>query len=99
MARWFGLNQSKYQWALDDYYENKGLVSLIELIIVISLCCDVLFNYILIYEQCQLAIFLVVCIFNVLLISLGFVCWGAGVCMILSSTSFSCFNTVFKFGG
>ncbi|PON92377.1 hydroxyproline-rich glycoprotein family protein [Trema orientale] len=27
LARWFGLNQSKYQWALDDYYENKGLVS------------------------------------------------------------------------
>ncbi|XVF47684.1 hypothetical protein PTKIN_Ptkin03bG0130500 [Pterospermum kingtungense] len=25
LARWFGLNQSKYQWALDDYYENKGL--------------------------------------------------------------------------
>ena len=27
LARWFGLNQSKYQWALDDYYESKGLVS------------------------------------------------------------------------
>ncbi|KAI9392978.1 hypothetical protein POPTR_006G166400v4 [Populus trichocarpa] len=25
LARWFGLNQSKYQWALDDYYETKGL--------------------------------------------------------------------------
>ncbi|KAE8056650.1 hypothetical protein FH972_013398 [Carpinus fangiana] len=25
LARWFGLNQSKYQWALDDYYERKGL--------------------------------------------------------------------------
>ncbi|KAJ4709300.1 hydroxyproline-rich glycoprotein family protein [Melia azedarach] len=25
LARWFGLNQSKYQWALDDYYEGKGL--------------------------------------------------------------------------
>ncbi|KAJ9141368.1 hypothetical protein P3X46_024114 [Hevea brasiliensis] len=25
LARWFGLNQSKYQWALDDYYENKEL--------------------------------------------------------------------------
>ncbi|XP_041021920.1 extensin-1-like isoform X1 [Juglans microcarpa x Juglans regia] len=24
LARWFGLNQSKYQWALDDYYESKG---------------------------------------------------------------------------
>lgn len=24
VARWFGLNQSKYQWALDDYYESKG---------------------------------------------------------------------------
>ena len=29
LARWFGLNQSKYQWALDDYYENKGLVSIL----------------------------------------------------------------------
>ncbi|XP_028781214.1 pre-mRNA 3'-end-processing factor FIP1-like [Neltuma alba] len=27
LARWFGLNQSKYQWALDDYYESKGMVS------------------------------------------------------------------------
>ncbi|KAI4344426.1 hypothetical protein L6164_011655 [Bauhinia variegata] len=25
LARWFGLNQSKYQWALDDYYERKGM--------------------------------------------------------------------------
>ncbi|KAL6977786.1 hypothetical protein U1Q18_026572 [Sarracenia purpurea var. burkii] len=25
VAHWFGLNQSKYQWALDDYYENKGV--------------------------------------------------------------------------
>ncbi|XP_027333335.1 proline-rich receptor-like protein kinase PERK2 isoform X2 [Abrus precatorius] len=25
LARWFGLNQSKYQWALDDYYETKGM--------------------------------------------------------------------------
>ncbi|KAL8235082.1 hypothetical protein R6Q59_021182 [Mikania micrantha] len=25
VAHWFGLNQSKYQWALDDYYESKGL--------------------------------------------------------------------------
>ncbi|GAV59570.1 hypothetical protein CFOL_v3_03101 [Cephalotus follicularis] len=25
LARWFGLNHSKYQWALDDYYESKGL--------------------------------------------------------------------------
>ncbi|XP_027917158.1 uncharacterized protein LOC114176341 [Vigna unguiculata] len=25
VARWFGLNQSKYQWALDDYYESKGM--------------------------------------------------------------------------
>ncbi|KAK4759823.1 hypothetical protein SAY87_022954 [Trapa incisa] len=23
LARWFGLNHSKYQWALDDYHENK----------------------------------------------------------------------------
>ncbi|KAM0031310.1 hypothetical protein Hdeb2414_s0017g00507381 [Helianthus debilis subsp. tardiflorus] len=25
VARWFGLNQSKYQWALDDDYQNKGV--------------------------------------------------------------------------
>nr|XP_043621563.1 uncharacterized protein LOC122593243 [Erigeron canadensis]XP_043621564.1 uncharacterized protein LOC122593243 [Erigeron canadensis] len=25
LAHWFGLNQSKYQWALDDYYENESL--------------------------------------------------------------------------
>ncbi|XP_071715691.1 uncharacterized protein [Rutidosis leptorrhynchoides] len=25
VAHWFGLNQSKYQWALDDYYESKGM--------------------------------------------------------------------------
>ena len=31
LARWFGLNQSKYQWALDDYYENKGLVRILVL--------------------------------------------------------------------
>ncbi|KAF7806644.1 pre-mRNA 3'-end-processing factor FIP1-like [Senna tora] len=24
LARWFGLDQSKYQWALDDYHETKG---------------------------------------------------------------------------
>ncbi|XP_057787426.1 uncharacterized protein LOC131004707 isoform X2 [Salvia miltiorrhiza] len=24
VAHWFGLNQSKYQWALDDYYESSG---------------------------------------------------------------------------
>ncbi|KAF2309564.1 hypothetical protein GH714_003832 [Hevea brasiliensis] len=28
LARWFGLNQSKYQWALDDYYENKELTNI-----------------------------------------------------------------------
>lgn len=29
VAHWFGLNQSKYQWALDDYYEsNAASVSL-----------------------------------------------------------------------
>ncbi|KAJ9548590.1 hypothetical protein OSB04_021133, partial [Centaurea solstitialis] len=27
LAHWFGLNQSKYQWALDDYYENQSMVS------------------------------------------------------------------------
>lgn len=26
MAEWFGLDHSKYQWALDDYYETKGVV-------------------------------------------------------------------------
>lgn len=26
MAEWFGLDHSKYQWALDDYYESKGVV-------------------------------------------------------------------------
>ncbi|KNA05549.1 hypothetical protein SOVF_189320 [Spinacia oleracea] len=25
MANWLGLNQSRYQWALDDYYESKGV--------------------------------------------------------------------------
>lgn len=25
MANWLGLNQSKFQWALDDYYETKGV--------------------------------------------------------------------------
>ncbi|XP_059637363.1 pollen-specific leucine-rich repeat extensin-like protein 3 [Cornus florida] len=25
VAHWFGLNQSKYQWALDGYYESKGM--------------------------------------------------------------------------
>ncbi|XP_020592215.1 vegetative cell wall protein gp1 [Phalaenopsis equestris] len=24
LADWLGLNQSKYQWALNDYYENNG---------------------------------------------------------------------------
>ncbi|OAY63075.1 hypothetical protein ACMD2_24097 [Ananas comosus] len=24
LADWFGLDQSKYQWALNDYYENNG---------------------------------------------------------------------------
>ncbi|KAL8136377.1 hypothetical protein V2J09_002378 [Rumex salicifolius] len=28
VANWLGLNQSKYQWALDDYYEAKELVCL-----------------------------------------------------------------------
>ncbi|KAJ0746400.1 hypothetical protein HanOQP8_Chr05g0177171 [Helianthus annuus] len=26
LAHWFGLNQSKYQWALDDYYEHESTV-------------------------------------------------------------------------
>ncbi|XP_010259859.1 PREDICTED: anther-specific proline-rich protein APG [Nelumbo nucifera] len=25
LADWFGLNQSKYQWALNDYYESTGM--------------------------------------------------------------------------
>ncbi|GMH03162.1 hypothetical protein Nepgr_005001 [Nepenthes gracilis] len=25
VANWLGLNHSKYQWALDDYYESKGV--------------------------------------------------------------------------
>ncbi|KAH9617242.1 hypothetical protein KSS87_008287 [Heliosperma pusillum] len=29
MANWLGLDQSKYQWALNDYYESKGLVFLL----------------------------------------------------------------------
>ncbi|WZZ00871.1 hypothetical protein YC2023_073199 [Brassica napus] len=24
LVRWFGLNQSKYQWALDEYYQGQG---------------------------------------------------------------------------
>lgn len=28
VAYWFGLNQSKYQWALDDYYEANGKVKI-----------------------------------------------------------------------
>ncbi|GAB4853562.1 hypothetical protein Ancab_017753 [Ancistrocladus abbreviatus] len=28
VANWLGLNQSKYQWALDDYYETKGVEKL-----------------------------------------------------------------------
>ncbi|CAN1129357.1 hypothetical protein LINPERPRIM_LOCUS17390, partial [Linum perenne] len=24
LARWFGLNQSKYQWEVDDYFEING---------------------------------------------------------------------------
>lgn len=27
LADWFGLNQSKYQWALDDYNESNAMVS------------------------------------------------------------------------
>ncbi|KAK9076809.1 hypothetical protein SSX86_005143 [Deinandra increscens subsp. villosa] len=29
LARWFGLNQSKYQWALDDYYEKSDTLDFI----------------------------------------------------------------------
>ncbi|KAE9602428.1 hypothetical protein Lal_00049882 [Lupinus albus] len=25
LARWFGLDHSKYQWALNDYYESEGM--------------------------------------------------------------------------
>ncbi|CAN6242295.1 unnamed protein product [Urochloa humidicola] len=24
ISRWFGLDQSKYQWALNEYYESTG---------------------------------------------------------------------------
>lgn len=41
LARWFGLNQSKYQWALDDYYESKGLVSL-TVCIMVHFCSSML---------------------------------------------------------
>lgn len=27
VSTWFGLDQSKYQWALNDYYETIGKVS------------------------------------------------------------------------
>lgn len=27
LADWLGLNQSKYQWALNDYYESTGSVT------------------------------------------------------------------------
>ncbi|KAL9685066.1 hypothetical protein QQ045_022512 [Rhodiola kirilowii] len=27
LSRWFGLDQSKYQWALDDYYRSKGIAN------------------------------------------------------------------------
>jgi hypothetical protein len=26
ISNWFGLDQSKYQWALNDYYETTGKV-------------------------------------------------------------------------
>ncbi|KAL3819568.1 hypothetical protein ACJIZ3_005473 [Penstemon smallii] len=34
VAHWFGLNQSKYQWALDDYYQNNGNVSFLSSILL-----------------------------------------------------------------
>ncbi|KAB5514376.1 hypothetical protein DKX38_028282 [Salix brachista] len=36
LARWLGLNQSKYQWALDDYYETKGLGYLVKIAAICS---------------------------------------------------------------
>ncbi|KAK8967589.1 hypothetical protein KSP40_PGU000504 [Platanthera guangdongensis] len=27
LAEWLGLNQSRYQWAVDDYFENTGLAA------------------------------------------------------------------------
>eukprot|EP00258_Populus_trichocarpa_P029632 XP_024445651.1 uncharacterized protein LOC7461576 isoform X2 [Populus trichocarpa] len=36
LARWLGLNQSKYQWALDDYYETKGLGYLVTIAAICS---------------------------------------------------------------
>ncbi|KAJ0964859.1 hypothetical protein J5N97_025997 [Dioscorea zingiberensis] len=39
LADWFGLNQSKYQWALNDYYENKGLGTFIRTIFLSEKLC------------------------------------------------------------
>ncbi|KAB5552665.1 hypothetical protein DKX38_009976 [Salix brachista] len=44
LARWLGLNQSKYQWALDDYYETKGLV--IYLVLLWGFCCSLIPFYV-----------------------------------------------------
>ncbi|MFS7934687.1 hypothetical protein Hanom_Chr05g00394661 [Helianthus anomalus] len=38
LAHWFGLNQSKYQWALDDYYEHESTVSLRRLTQELKIC-------------------------------------------------------------
>lgn len=34
LADWFGLNQSRYQWALNDYYESKGIVSFSDFLLI-----------------------------------------------------------------
>lgn len=43
LARWLGLNQSKYQWALDDYYENNGVVSFLPTFkfFMVALLCEI----------------------------------------------------------
>lgn len=37
VANWFGLDQSKYQWALNDYYEATGKVSALPFLLCISM--------------------------------------------------------------
>lgn len=40
LADWFGLNQSKYQWALNDYYESSGKVNWFSSVFLSSLLLD-----------------------------------------------------------
>jgi len=37
VANWFGLDQSKYQWALNDYYEATGKVSALRFLLCNSM--------------------------------------------------------------